>query len=40
MARYLMERGHKVVSLDIADFDYPERSGDDPHRRHPQPRRR
>ncbi|MCB0116547.1 MAG: NAD-dependent epimerase/dehydratase family protein [Caldilineaceae bacterium] len=25
MARYLMERGHKVVSLDIADFDYPER---------------
>lgn len=25
MARYLLTRGHKVVSLDIADFDYPER---------------
>ena len=25
MARYLLERGHKVVSLDIADFDYPEK---------------
>ncbi len=25
MARYLLERGHEVVSLDIADFDYPER---------------
>lgn len=24
MARYLLERGHKVVILDIADFDYPE----------------
>ncbi|MCA9909754.1 MAG: NAD(P)-dependent oxidoreductase, partial [Anaerolineae bacterium] len=24
MARYLLERGHEVVSLDIADFDYPE----------------
>ncbi|MAS36829.1 MAG: epimerase [Anaerolineaceae bacterium] len=26
LVRYLLERGHKVVSLDIADFDYPERS--------------
>jgi nucleoside-diphosphate-sugar epimerase len=25
MVRYLLERGHKVVSLDIAEFDYPER---------------
>lgn len=25
MARHLLARGHKVVSLDIADFDYPER---------------
>jgi nucleoside-diphosphate-sugar epimerase len=24
MVRYLLERGHKVVSLDIAPFDYPE----------------
>ncbi|MBX2999445.1 MAG: NAD(P)-dependent oxidoreductase [Caldilineaceae bacterium] len=24
MARYLLDRGHKVVSLDIAEFDYPE----------------
>ena len=26
MARYLLARGHRVVSLDIAPFDYPERS--------------
>lgn len=26
LARYLLQRGHKVVVLDIADFDYPERS--------------
>jgi nucleoside-diphosphate-sugar epimerase len=26
MARYLLTRGHEVVSLDIAPFDYPERS--------------
>jgi nucleoside-diphosphate-sugar epimerase len=26
MARYLLDRDHKVVSLDIADFDYPEKS--------------
>ena len=26
MARYLLRRGHDVVSLDIAPFDYPERS--------------
>ncbi len=26
LVRYLLDRGHKVVSLDIADFDYPERS--------------
>ncbi len=26
LARYLLARGHRVVSLDIADFDYPERS--------------
>ena len=25
MARYLLERGHEVTSLDIAPFDYPER---------------
>jgi nucleoside-diphosphate-sugar epimerase len=25
MTRFLLERGHKVVSLDIADFDYPEK---------------
>jgi nucleoside-diphosphate-sugar epimerase len=25
LARYLLARGHKVASLDIADFDYPER---------------
>ncbi len=25
LTRYLLERGHKVVILDIADFDYPER---------------
>ncbi|HLA60291.1 MAG TPA: NAD(P)-dependent oxidoreductase [Puia sp.] len=25
LSRYLLERGHRVVSLDIADFDYPER---------------
>jgi len=28
LTRYLLERGHQVVSYDIADFDYPER--DDP----------
>jgi nucleoside-diphosphate-sugar epimerase len=26
MTRYLLERGHQVVSLDIADFDYPEKN--------------
>ena len=26
MTRYLLERGHRVVSLDIADFDYPEKN--------------
>jgi nucleoside-diphosphate-sugar epimerase len=26
MTRYLLQRGHAVVSLDIADFDYPERA--------------
>lgn len=26
LVRYLLERGHRVVSLDIADFDYPERA--------------
>jgi nucleoside-diphosphate-sugar epimerase len=26
LTRYLLARGHKVTSLDIADFDYPERS--------------
>jgi nucleoside-diphosphate-sugar epimerase len=26
MTRYLLQRGHTVASLDIADFDYPERS--------------
>ncbi len=25
LARYLLARGHRVTSLDIADFDYPER---------------
>ena len=25
LVRYLLARGHSVVSLDIADFDYPER---------------
>ena len=25
LVRYLLERGHKVTSLDIQDFDYPER---------------
>ncbi|MBZ0149208.1 MAG: NAD-dependent epimerase/dehydratase family protein, partial [Pseudorhodoplanes sp.] len=25
LARYLLARGHKVASLDIVDFDYPER---------------
>ena len=25
LVRYLLERGHKVVSLDIASFDYPEK---------------
>ncbi|MEJ0080049.1 MAG: NAD-dependent epimerase/dehydratase family protein [Puia sp.] len=25
LCRYLLEKGHQVVSLDIADFDYPER---------------
>ena len=25
LVRYLLERGHRVVSLDIADFTYPER---------------
>jgi nucleoside-diphosphate-sugar epimerase len=25
LVRYLLARGHRVVSLDIADFDYPER---------------
>lgn len=26
MTRYLLDRNHKVVSLDIADFDYPEKN--------------
>lgn len=26
LVRYLLERGHQVVSLDVADFDYPEKS--------------
>jgi nucleoside-diphosphate-sugar epimerase len=26
MTRYLLDRGHRVVSLDIADFDYPEKN--------------
>ena len=26
MVRYLLDRGHKVVSLDIAPFDYPEKN--------------
>ena len=26
MTRYLLDRGHQVVSLDIADFDYPEKN--------------
>lgn len=25
LTRYLLARGHRVISLDIADFDYPER---------------
>lgn len=25
LVRYLLERGHQVVSLDVADFDYPEK---------------
>jgi nucleoside-diphosphate-sugar epimerase len=25
LIRYLLERGHRVVSLDVTDFDYPER---------------
>ena len=25
LVRYLLDRGHKVVSLDIASFDYPEK---------------
>src|SRR5690606_32115131 len=25
LVRYLLKRGHPVVSLDVADFDYPER---------------
>lgn len=25
LIRYLLERGHRVISLDVADFDYPER---------------
>src|SRR5262245_1087163 len=25
LIRYLLERGHECVSLDIADFDYPEK---------------
>ena len=28
MTRYLLDRGHQVVSLDIADFDYPEKRPD------------
>jgi nucleoside-diphosphate-sugar epimerase len=31
LARYLLERGHKVRTLDIAPFDYPERSRVDVH---------
>ncbi len=31
LARYLLERGHKVRTLDIAPFDYPERSHVDVH---------
>ena len=26
LVRYLLERGHQVISYDIADFDYPERN--------------
>src|SRR5215217_1531052 len=26
LARYLLARGHKVASLDLVDFDYPERN--------------
>ncbi|MCB0050905.1 MAG: NAD-dependent epimerase/dehydratase family protein, partial [Caldilinea sp.] len=26
LVRHLLARGHKVVTLDIADFTYPERS--------------
>ena len=26
LVRFLLRRGHEVVSLDVADFDYPERS--------------
>lgn len=26
MTRYLLDRGHQVISLDIADFDYPEKN--------------
>ncbi len=26
MVRYLLDRGHSVVSLDIAPFDYPEKN--------------
>src|SRR5882762_7013414 len=26
LTRYLLDRGHQVVSLDIADFDYPEKN--------------
>ena len=25
LVRYLLARGHRIVTLDIADFDYPER---------------
>jgi nucleoside-diphosphate-sugar epimerase len=28
LVRYLLERGHEVISYDIADFDYPERTND------------
>lgn len=28
LVRYLLERGHQVISYDIADFDYPERNDD------------
>ena len=26
LARYLLARGHRVISYDIAEFNYPERS--------------